>query len=231
MTKKIDPPSKTTGDFIHAAINASAGAVPIAGSFLSEIFLNVIVPPYEKRKEEWMKDVANRIEEIDMKVNSFKPENLKDNDNFLDAMISATKAAIATSSIDKRAQLLNALQNVALTKNNDKITNMIFLNFIDKFTDAHMCICRIMEIPNDFRLPRGQFDTKETYRELINKKLPEIDNDIINIIVKELHDSGLITIDASRLDSHPPFMEEGTPQLSELGKQFLQFITKPDLGT
>lgn len=228
MNKKTKSPSKSTGDYIHSAVNASLGAVPIVGSFLSEFFLNVIAPPYEKRKEEWMTNVANIIEDLTLQT-AFKIDDLKENEGFLDAVLIATKAAIATSSVEKQNNLLNALQNIALHKNQDKVKSTIFLNFIDRFTAAHIVICSILANPNDFRSPRGEFDTKETYRELVNKNLHNIDDQVINVIVKELYDNGLITISSSGLDNAPPFMDEGMSRLTEFGKQFMAFITKPNL--
>jgi hypothetical protein len=229
MDKKINLPKRSKGDYAHSLLKVAAGTVPVAGSFLAEFVETVIEPPYRKRKEEWMREVANRIKELEEKVASFKRDSLKDNDGFLDAMISATKTALATSSKDKREQLLNALQNVVLNHNAGKITNTIFLNLIDKFTDAHVIICKILEVPNSFRAVRGEYDTKETYRELINKKLSDIDKNVIDIITKELHDNGLITISASGLDNPPPLAEEGMTRLTSLGKRLLTFIQKPNL--
>jgi hypothetical protein len=101
---------------------------------------------------------------------------------------------------------------------------------IDKYTDAHIIICKILEDPNNFRYARGQYDTKETYRELISKKLDTVDKSIINIIVKELYDNGLIKINTQVLDERPSFMNEGAPQLTDLGQQFFRFIQKPDFN-
>lgn len=229
MDKKDKSPNKSSGDYIHSIVNASLGAVPIAGTFLSELFLNVIMPPYEKRKEEWMINVANRIEELDLQIAGFKIDDLKENEVFLDAVLVATKAAIATSSREKQDGLLNALQNIALQKNQDEVKNLIFLNFIEQFTDAHIAICSILEMPNNFRDLRGEFDTKETCRELIKKKLSNIDDQVINVIVKDLYDNGLITISIPGLDNAPSFMQEDRSHLTEFGKQFLIFITKPSL--
>lgn len=230
MNKKINPPKKSKGDYAHSLIKATAGAVPVAGSFLSEFVETIITPPYTKRQNEWMQEVANKMEELQEKVTSFKTESLKENDLFLDAMIIATKSAIATSSRDKRQQLLNAVQNVALNNENQNlIVNSIFLNLIDKFTDAHIVICKILESPNQFRATRGEFDTKETYRELINKALTHLDKDIVNIIVKELYDTRLIILGPLDIDNLPPLMQEGVPQITDLGRKFLEFISKPNL--
>lgn len=232
MNKKINPPKKSKGDYAHSLIKATAGAVPVAGSFLSEFVETIITPPYTKRQNEWMQEVANKMEELQEKVTSFKTESLKENDLFLDAMIIATKSAIATSSRDKRQQLLNAVQNVALNNENQNlIVNSIFLNLIDKFTDAHIVICKILESPNQFRATRGEFDTKETYRELINKILTDIDKNIVDIIVKELFDNGLITISTPGLDNVPPFMQEGMSRITTFGKSFLNFIAEPSLDS
>lgn len=230
MNKKINPPKKSKGDYAHSILKAAAGTVPLVGSFLSEFVETIITPPYTKRQNEWMKDVANTFEELQKSVDPFKVESLKESDVFLDAMISATKSAIATGSKEKREWLLNALQNVALSNNDQNlVANSIFLNFIDKFTDAHIVICKILESPSLFRAPRGDFETKETYRELISKKLTHIDKDLINSIAKELYDNRLITISAPDLDNLPPLWQEGMPQITDLGKRFLEFIAKPSI--
>jgi len=225
MGKDIKQPRKSTGDYIHTLIKATAGSIPIVGNFASELFLNLVISPYEKRQEQWISEVTSMLTDLNMK-HSFNTDSLHHNHEFLDAVISTTKSALATRSLEKRKQLLIALQNIALGTNNDEITNKIFLNLLDKFDDAHMHIITILNTPNIFREPRGEFAVKESYRKLIIKKLPNAEREAIDILTKELLDNKLITMDLpAGLDSVPDIGQEGRSFLTPFGQKFLLFIT------
>jgi hypothetical protein len=224
MTNEITPPKKTKGDYVYDVAKAAVGTIPVAGSLLSGFIETVIVPPYQKKNEEFMQSIVDSIEEIQSKIDGFNVNDLKDNATFQDAMFITTKSAMATSSDIKRKCLLNALQNIALNKSPNQITSAIFLNFIDRFNEGHIRICRILEAPNDYRIVKGEYETKETYRELINKTLPDIGSAEVNIIVRELHDNELISLNADRIDDLPQLFKEGESKLTRFGKQFIDFI-------
>jgi len=227
MVNKLNPPKKSNDDFIHSLIEATVGSAPAVGSFLSKFFVSVIAPPYEKRTKEWMGAVACKIQEIESSVERFNIENLQNNEQFLDAIYTTTRTAIATSSNIKKDKLLYALQNIALNNSPDMVSSAIFLNFIERFNEAHIIVCNIFESPNDCRKNRSIYEVKETPMELLIEVL-HLPNYLIDQIVKELYDSGLITINKDKLGERPsdPMLEENS-FLTEFGKQFISFIKKP----
>jgi hypothetical protein len=98
MTNKITPPKKTKGDYVYDIAKAVAGTVPMAGSLLAGFIETIVIPPYQKKNEEYMSAVVDCIEELKLKVENFNIDDLKNNTKFQDAMLITAKAAMATSS-------------------------------------------------------------------------------------------------------------------------------------
>jgi len=59
--QKHEPPEATAGD--HAHTLAGVDSIPVVGA-ASEMFRKLIVPPLEKRRQEWMKVVAEVLRKL-----------------------------------------------------------------------------------------------------------------------------------------------------------------------
>lgn len=58
--------NKTTkGDIIYATVKAGLGSIPVLGSAATELFGLVVTPPLDKRRQEWMNEVAERLKELE----------------------------------------------------------------------------------------------------------------------------------------------------------------------
>ena len=78
---KLQVPKKTKGDAAHAIAKAGLSAIPVIGGPAAELFQNVIQPPLEKRRIEWMQQVGEKLQELE--ENGLKMEDLKENEEFI----------------------------------------------------------------------------------------------------------------------------------------------------
>jgi hypothetical protein len=129
----MDEINKTTkGDILYVAAKAGLGSIPVLGSAASELFGLVVTPPLDKRRQEWMNEVAEKLKSLEesSKVDFL---SLSHNELFLDTIVQATTIAIKTSEKEKIIALKNAVTNAALNEAPDKTKSQIFLNLVDSF--------------------------------------------------------------------------------------------------
>ena len=88
---------KSAGDYVYAAVKAGLASVPVAGGAASEIFVAVVTPPLEKRRTEWMHDVGEGLRRLEQE-RGIDLAALAENDQFIDIVMSASAAALKTSS-------------------------------------------------------------------------------------------------------------------------------------
>ena len=91
-------------------IKTTLGKVPIPG--LAEVFSRIFAAPLEKRRLEWMKEVAGGLRKLEVE-HGVRLEQLQDNPAFIDAVFRASQAAVLTSQEEKKAALRNAVLNSA----------------------------------------------------------------------------------------------------------------------
>ena len=76
------------------------------------------------------------------KCRAFKFENLRDNEQFVSAMIQATQSAAKTHRKEKLEALRNAVVNIALGHKQIEDLQAIFLKHVDSFTPVHLELFR-----------------------------------------------------------------------------------------
>ncbi len=217
----------TKKDIAHSLIKGGFGCIPIVGSLASEIFGLLITPPLEKRRAEWMNDVAEKLSELEKKqIIDFN--ELKDNEQFLDVILQATTFALKTSEKKKITSFRNAVLNTASGLSPDKTKSQIFLNQLDKFTTWHIVILHFIDSPvlwfqKAERTPPNYMSG--SIYSLILEAFPGLSNqdDLLDIIWNDLKTAGFHKI--STLKS----MMTGDGVLSDkttsLGKEFIGYIS------
>lgn len=224
MTEKIDKTSKK--DIGHSIVKGGLGAIPLIGSLAAEIFGLVVTPPLEKRRAEWMNEVAEKLKELENKRNIDFNE-LKDNEQFIDVMLQATTYALKTSEKKKIESFRNAVINTATGDTPDQTKSQIFLNQIDKFTTWHIIILEFIDSPRNWFKKIGK--TPPNYmggsiHSVILEAFPEMKNqdELLDIIWEDLKQTGFHKTSGLKT------MMTGDGVLSDrttsLGKEFLAFI-------
>ena len=113
MTKTHEVPEATLEDRLHTLAKAGIASIPVAGAAASELFTIILAPPLEKRRVEWMNDVAERLKELE-EHGELNLEDLQDNETFITTVMQASQAAIRNHQSEKREALRNAVLNAAL---------------------------------------------------------------------------------------------------------------------
>lgn len=220
----------TNSDYAHSMVNATISSLPVVGSFASEIFNMVISSPLEKRKEMWMLRIVEGLESLQEKVDGFKIESLSQNELFISIVNRTSQLAISNHQEEKVVALKNAVMNTALNIKIDENEQMMFLNLIDSITPWHIRLIdyfydpreRFKENnikPTEYMMGSPITPLVEFYPELARR------DDLINLLVKELYNDGILNIKDLNVSMTSNGMYE--PRLTEYGKRFLSFIKAP----
>ena len=81
MTEASEVPTKTAGDVAHALVKGGLGAIPIAGSLSGEVFALILRPPLERRSEDWMRQIEQRLATVES-GDSVRFNSLPEDDDF-----------------------------------------------------------------------------------------------------------------------------------------------------
>jgi hypothetical protein len=121
-------------------VKGAVGAVPVAGSFLAEIVGVLYRQPIDKRREEWLRDVASALNEIRAKQEDLSPEKLAQNEEFTTVLHRATESAVRTHEASKRRMLRNALVSSALPSPPDLDKQLFFLRLVEELTPNQVLV-------------------------------------------------------------------------------------------
>jgi hypothetical protein len=164
-------PKNKAADYVYAAARASASLVPIAGGPLQVLLEAVIASPVGKRKDAWMQNLADVVEELQKRVEGLTPERLAENDMFVTAVAQASQIAVRTHQVKKIEALKNAVYHSGLPDAPDEDQQLMFFRFVDEFTSWHL---RMLDF---FRNPGVWFKEND-------RPLPNMDSGGMNTVVE-----------------------------------------------
>lgn len=226
----------TGKDVLHALTKGGLGAIPIAGSAISELFSLVIASPLEKRRERWMQEVGERLIKLETE-NRINFENLKENDQFIDAVLYSTALAVKTSERKKIQAFQNIVINTALGLAPGETLTHIFLNFLDNFSETHIAILNLFDDPQKWFFKNLNIDTEKekifqdwcSLGEVVNKAIPEYGgkDHIIDLVWNDLFNAQLV--DSKSLRTSQTADGALSTHTSILGKEFIRYITAQEI--
>jgi hypothetical protein len=225
-TDELTPPEPDHGDSAHAVARAVLDGIPVVGSAAVELLQAIITPPLERRRNEWMSDVAEAIRELQRR--GLRPEKLRDDPVFIDTVLSASQAAIRTSQAEKRHALRNAVINSALPGAPDVAIQQMFIALVDRFTEWHLRLLKLFQEPGE---PYSQAGGAQLYMGGLSSVLetvyPELTGrrSFYDLVWSDLNAAGLLN--TSTL--HVTMSGQGllAKRTTELGDTFLAFISEP----
>lgn len=228
MEKKINRDyvnTPRTEDALHAAGSVTFGSIPVFGALFNFIFES----PAMKRRDDWIESLEKRIADLEEK-SSLNIEDLQTNEQFISAVFYASSTAIKTHSDLKRSILLNAITNIAIGIDLDKNKQDIFLNLIDEFTELHILVLDFFYNPENIlkKLEERNHTTigNSSFASVFNNyyNIADDDESLINIIVNSLSSYGLINLSSSQLTTTMSRYGLISPRVTDLGKEFIEFI-------
>ena len=232
------PPEPDEFDTAHSVAKAALGALPIVGSTAQELLQRIITPPLMRRQQEWMEDVGDAICKLEAQK-GIRPEQLRNDPAFIDAVLSATQAAITTSQKEKRQALLSAVLNSALSGAPELAEQHIFIALIDHFTEWHLRILHILANPESWfqynrqdALPR--IGRSGNFRPMLEQAYPELQTkrDLVDLVCAELNERSLIRVRDILASGTIVYADARVDDVlasrtTGLGNQFLRYIESP----
>jgi hypothetical protein len=217
---KLKVPKRSGGDAAHAVVKAGLSAVPVVGGSAVELFQYVIQPPLEKRREEWMAALGEKLHEIES--NGLKLEDLQNNQKFISAVMHASQVALRTHQNAKLEALRNAVLNVATGQGPDETLQHLFLEFVDSFTELHLRILKLFQAPPP---PPGM--SMGGLGSVLEYNIPDLrgQQELYKQLWRDLYSRGLVNTDSvsGTMSAHGLASKRTT----ELGDAFLSFIESP----
>jgi len=225
----MDEVNKTTGkDVAYTSVKAVLGTIPVLGSAAAELFSLIVTPPLEKRRAQWMNEVAERLKILEEKKN-IDIQELIDNEIFIDTILQATAVAIKTSEQEKLEALKNAVINSVFVEDIDKTKTLMFLRLIDSFTALHLTILKFFDNPRDW-FQKANITPPSlaagSLLSILKTAFPSIVNepDLLSLVWKDLGDARLCnSTNLSTMMTGDSLLEG---QTSGFGKEFLQYISE-----
>lgn len=219
------PPDPGIGDYAHAGVRALIGSVPIGGGFGVELFNNLITPPFEKRKQEWMSRIGYAITRLENQA-TIDWTTLTKNDAFIDTLIQASQAAVKTSIELKLESLKNATLN-ASTHSIDASLQHIFVTFIDDLSESHLEILLFLSKHGESGIlatSMGAQDVSDILDQTIRGFFPALSKRkyFYTQIFRDLSARGLIPEQPRISGSIHSY-----GGVTEFGEQFVSFIKSP----
>lgn len=222
----INKPKPSKKDVAYSLAKAALGSIPYAGATASELLSLLVAPPLERRRNEWIKDLGERLTTLE--ENGIVDLNaLQNNDLFLDTVLYATQIALRTSEKEKIEYLRNAVLNTAQGETPEESLAKMFLTLIDQYTLWHIKILSLFDDPEGWfkshsktppNLMMGGLST------LLTEAYPELKGQMnfCNLIWDDLHRAGLHN--SGSLQAMMSGQGLLASRTTEFGKQFLSFI-------
>ena len=225
------PTGKTATDIAREVGRAIVSAIPAAGGPLQVAFENIFTSPIEKRKEAWLNQLADVINEVQKRVSEITPERLAENDAFVTVVMQASQVAIRNHQQAKLEALRNAVLNAALPNPPHEDEQMIFLRLIDQLTPWHLRVLSVLNDPirwmerNNIHNPGWGMGGAST---VLEHCLPDLQGqrETYDQIVLDLQGQGLLGQGQSL---HVMMTGSGmvASRTTERGRRFIKFITAP----
>jgi len=224
-------PQPDDTDKARTAIEKVIEQVPLLGPATVHIVSQFLMPAYQRRQEEWFKEIGDAIDQLEVKGDGFKIEDFLRDGAFVSAIIQASRSAISTNQMEKRAALRNALLNIALHRSTDEDQQQIFLRYIDELTVWHLRILSLFQDPPKHLAVKGVNTASYLTgggSQVLEDVYPELQSrrDFYDQIVADLNARGLF--------NSPHFLHSGmsasgmvAKRTTPLADAFLAFIADP----
>jgi hypothetical protein len=227
-----DIPKKSGGDYAHKAGEVLVSSLPVVGPAVAALFNEVIIPPLERRRDQFLQELYDALKELEEKVEGFKIENLSENEMFITAVMHASRAATQNHQQEKREALRNAVLNSASRTAPEEDLQLMFFNWIDELTSWHLRILKFFDSPENWVNKHGieipDWPKAKPLR-VFFEVYPQMKNktQILNLMIQDLSDIKEL-MDGDKIHSEMQKMAYlRVSHTTKLGKQFLKFITSP----
>ena len=176
-----------------------------------------------------MEEVGSALRGLEEK-NGLDLSSLSTNDGFIDAVLHATQVALRTSHEEKRQALRNAVLNSALPSPPELALQLMFLTFVDEFTEWHLRMIRLFQDPSAWALQNSHtFPSLSagSLSRILESAYPQLRDNrpFYDQVWRDVYQRGITSTDGlhTMMTGHG-LLEK---RLTSLGTRFVQFIEDP----
>jgi len=228
---KLTPPEKSIKDDIQALTKGAISCIPGVGGVAAELFSMVVSPALDRRRQEWMTQVAQELTNLNNKIDASSWEALQQDEQFIDILLHATQIALRTHQSEKHVALRNAVCNTALNININYVQKTMFLRFVDELTVLHMKVLDILNDPREWEKKNKYIFLQEPQGGIlymVEQAIPEVFGlrELLTLTIKDLQVRGLLMefpVNSSTMSWDDIMFERETG----MGCAFRMFISKP----
>ncbi len=224
-----NPPSRASGDTVHAFAKAIAGSIPSVGGPLSVLLETVFAPPIERRRDKWFKEVAEVISKLEQHAANVTAEKLSQNEVFVTVAMQATQIALRNHQDEKLQALRGAVLSSGLPNAPDEHLQLTFLRFIDEFTALHLVILALCNEParwKDMHEAKFPYGGGGGVASIVDLCYPSLSGEsyIYTQIARDLQARGLLE-EGNRVELMMAAGAIVVPKTTQMGKAFLTYVS------
>lgn len=228
MTDDLEPfPEATLRDHVRTGVDTGVAAIPVLGGSLQTLAEAVIAPSLTKRREAWLRKLAELMAELHEKVEGFDPASLAGDEVFVTAVADASRIAMGTHLEQKLEMLKNCLARMAVEEHRDDFLDLQLFRFVDDLTPEHFVVLQYLSNPGAW------FDAKGLARPNLYAGSPKTLLDAadvpvagasLQIVLRDIDDRSL----ANTSSLGTMMTENGMWQslTTELGDELLRFVAE-----
>jgi hypothetical protein len=219
-------------EVVQTAAEAGLNLVPIVGGTLAVVMVAALNRNLIARREEWFTELAERLQSLSERIDDLSLDDLSQNDDFVDAVVQATRVLEHSSQRDKIQALRNAVLNAAMPAPPERDVQGLFFNLLDSLTPTHL---RLLDLLNDPGVwfersaqERPDFNLSSSRRALIDAALPELalqGGEVTDRFYIDLTSSGLVN--SGGLNTMMSADGAWQPVTTSFGQRFMAFLTEP----
>lgn len=217
--EKSSMPGRSAGDVAHAIVKAGLSAVPMVGGPAVELFQFIVQPPLEKRREEWMREIGERLRALE--ISGLDLAALQQQPEFISAVMQASQAALRTHKREKLDALRNAVVNIARGQAPDETVQHLLLSFVDELSEMHLRILKVFSAPElPPGLGMGGLDS------VLEHNIPSLRGrrELYDQLWRDLYSRGLVNTEYMHVTMSGNGL--GQRRTTELGESLLNFIAE-----
>jgi len=232
---ELEFPQKEEKDHWYWMIKQVIDIVPY-GNILSEILSEYLPSSFERRKEKWFKEVANRLDELIVKDNTLV-NNLKNNEEFISLLLETTQKALRTH-LDEQMNLYACILKNSILIDVSYYLKSIFVRYIEELHPVQILFMNYIYLNKDKLF---QIDSFSDYYYLFEKdnKILDLTIDSMWFFLMDLEKRGLLyvsnnlnlpelkvakTFESFNVKCEDPILDQPYISINELGVSFLQMI-------
>ncbi len=216
-------PRPEAKDLARQLGKAAVAGVPVAGGPGAELYDLVVPSSFNRRRDGWYEHLADVVNELTKR--GVNIEDLVDDEEFVTAMIQASRIALGTHIEQKLELLKNAVVNMALPERPPDFLAARYLSWVDELSPEHFVVLTYAADPEAWFAGKDQ-TFPDIYMgapiSIFRQAGVGVDGDVLDVVLRDLGDRAL----ANTGSLGTTMTGQGARQAwaTDLGRQLIDFV-------